>query len=59
MAATAPKWRQKGEDELVRMRDRYLCVRINDAFVFDDISDGADAKVWIDVIWGGDVKKTR
>ena len=41
------------------MRDRYLCVKINEAHVFDDISDGADAKVWIDVQWGGGVKTTR
>ena len=56
---TFPKWRQKGEDELIRMRDRYLCVKINEANVFDDISDGGEPRVWIDVTWGGVTKRTR
>jgi hypothetical protein len=35
------------------MRDRYFCVRIDEAKVFGDISDGGEPKVWIDVEWGG------
>ena len=54
-----PKWRQKGEDELVAMRERYLVVKINEANVFGDISDGGEALAWIDVIWGGVLKTTR
>lgn len=54
-----PKWRQKGEDELVAMRDRYLCVKLNEANVFGDLSDGGEAKVWIDVTWAGVVKQSR
>jgi len=41
------------------MRDRYLCIKIDDAHVFDDVADGADVKVWIDVHWAGVVKTTR
>ena len=56
---TFPKWRQKGEDELIRIQDRYLCVKINEANVFGDLNDGGDAKVWIDVTWAGVTKMTR
>ena len=48
-----PKYRQKGNDELIAMRDRYFCVKINEAKVFGDISDGGEPKCWIDVSWGG------
>ena len=41
------------------MKDRYLCIKINEANVFGDISDGGDALVWIDVIWAGVIKQTR
>jgi hypothetical protein len=54
-----PKWRQKGDDELVGMRNRYLCVKINEANVFGDLNDGGEAKVWVDVQWAGLLKKTR
>jgi len=54
-----PKWRQKGEDELVAMRERYLVVKINEANVFGDISDGGEALAWIEVVWGGVLKTTR
>ena len=56
---TFPKWRQKGDDELVGMRNRYLCVKINEANVFGDLNDGGEAKVWVDVQWAGLLKKTR
>jgi hypothetical protein len=54
-----PKWRQIGEDDTIRMKDQYLCVKINDANVFGDINDGGDPIVWIDCKWAGVVKKTR
>ena len=59
LLGSAPKWRQKGEDELVTMRSRFLCVRINEANVFSDLNDGGDAIVWIDVTWGGVTRRTR
>ena len=48
-----------GEDDLVGMTERYLCVKINEANVFGDLSDGGDAKVWCDVQWSGITKSTR
>jgi len=54
-----PKFRQIGEDELVGMRERYLCVKINEANVFGDLNDGGEAKVWVDVLWSGITKSTR
>lgn len=57
--AKFPKWRQKGEDELVGMRERYLCIKINEANVFGDLNDGGEALVWCEVVWGGLTKKTR
>ena len=41
------------------LRDRYLCVKINEANVFGDFRDGGEALVWIDCHWGGVCKKTR
>lgn len=41
------------------MRNRYFCVKINEANVFGDLSDGGEAKVWCDVTWGGVIKTTR
>jgi len=41
------------------MRERYLCVKINEANVFGDLNDGGEAKVWVDVLWSGIVKSTR
>jgi hypothetical protein len=41
------------------MREKYLCVKINEANVFGDLNDGGEAKVWIDCHWGGVVKQTR
>jgi len=38
-----------GEDDLVGMEEKYLCVKINEANVFGGLSDGGDAKVWVDV----------
>jgi hypothetical protein len=54
-----PQWRQKGEDELVASKERYLCIKINEAQVFGDLNDGGDALVWCQVSWGGLTKKTR
>lgn len=54
-----PKWCQKGEDELVAKKERYLCIKINEVKVFDDLNDGGDATVWCHVTWGGLTKKTR
>lgn len=54
-----PRWRQKGEDELVARKERYLCIKINEAQVFGDLNDGGDALVWCQVSWGGLTKKTR
>ena len=34
-------------------------MKINEANVFGDLSDGGEARVWIDVTWGGMVKSTR
>jgi len=56
---TQPKYKQSGEDDTVAMKDTYLCVKINEANVFGDLSDGGDAQVWIDVIWAGMTKQTR
>ena len=39
-----------GEDDLIGMEEKYLCVKVNEAKVFGgDLSDGGDAKVWIHV----------
>jgi len=38
-----------GEDDLIGMEEKYLCVKVNEAKVFGDLSDGGDAKVWCDV----------
>lgn len=54
-----PRYRQKGTDELVLLRDRYLCVKIIEAKVFEDFRDGGEALVWIECFWGGVMKKTR
>ena len=54
-----PKFRQNGEDDLVGMEERYLCVKVTEANVFAELSDGGDAKVWVDVSWGGVTKSTR
>lgn len=59
MTGSFPKWRQKGEDELASMRERYLCIRINEANVFGDLNDGGEAIVWCDVTWAGITKRSR
>jgi len=41
------------------MRERYLCVKVNEANVFGDLNDGGDAQVWVDVSWAGVTKQTR
>jgi hypothetical protein len=41
------------------MEERYLCVKVTEANVFAELSDGGDAKVWVDVSWGGVTKSTR
>lgn len=41
------------------MKELYLCIKINEANVFNDLSDGGDAIVWCEVSWGGLSKKTR
>ena len=59
LTGSFPKFRQMGEDDLVGMEERYLCVKINEANVFGGLSDGGDAKVWVDVQWAGITKSTR
>lgn len=54
-----PKWRQKGEDELLAFREQYLCIKVNEANVFGDINDGGDVEAWVQVNWGGLSKDTR
>jgi len=44
---------------LIQLRDRYFCVRINEAIVFGDLMDGGEPKVWIEVTWAGITKTTR
>jgi hypothetical protein len=41
------------------MNETYLAVKINEANVFGELSDGGDAKVWVDVQWAGVTKSTR
>ena len=41
------------------MRERYFCVKVQEAICFGDISDGGEPKVWIDVEWGGVTHSTR
>jgi hypothetical protein len=36
-----------------------LCVKIIEANVFENFRDGGEALVWIEVFWGGVMKKTR
>jgi hypothetical protein len=59
MVGSYPKWRQKGQDELVSMRERYFCIRLNEANVFGDLNDGGEAEVWCDVTWAGITKTSR
>jgi len=40
-------------------RERYLCIKINEANVFGDLSDGGEALVWCEVTWAGVTKLTR
>ena len=40
------------------MRNRYFCVKINQAQVFGDLRDGGDPKVWCEVRWAGMSKET-
>lgn len=54
-----PKYRQKGEDELIAFREQYLCIKIIEADVFGDISDGSDVECWVQVNWGGVAKDTK
>jgi hypothetical protein len=54
-----PRYRQIGDDDTVRFKDQYFCVKINEAKVFGEINDGGDALVWVECNWGGVVKKTR
>ena len=54
-----PRYRQQGNDETVKFMDQYFCVRINEAKVFNDLNDGGDAIVWIDVQWAGVIKQTK
>ena len=56
---TFPKHRQKGEDELIAFREQYLCIKVNEANVFNDINDGGDVEAWVQVNWGGIAKDTR
>lgn len=41
------------------MEKRYLVVQINEANVFNDLNDGGDALVWVDVTWGGVTRTTK
>ena len=41
------------------MRNRYFCVKVNQANVFGDLRDGGDPKVWCEVRWAGMSKNTR
>lgn len=54
-----PKYRQLGNDDLVRFHDQYFCIKVNEAKVFDNLMDGGDCLVWIEANWGGVIKKTR
>lgn len=54
-----PRYRQKGEDDMVQFKEQYLCVKINEANVFGDLNDGGEAKVWIECQWAGVTKTTR
>ena len=41
------------------MKERYLCIKVLEANVFGDLSDGGDAEVWCQINWGGLSKNTR
>jgi len=43
----------------VALNNYYFCLQINEANVFQDISDGGEALVWCDVIWNGVRKESR
>lgn len=54
-----PRYKQRGDVEVIAKKENYLVVNISRMGVFEILQDGSDVSAFATVQWAGSVKKTK